>query len=238
MGQLTADREAIERPQAPLALLQGPGRAVALRWACIPARLASAPRRKASARRHSRVTPMNPTRTARISDAARPETTGRRRQRRQSLPSGPAWPGQHRLAPQPSPQVGREVGGRRVATTRLLGHRLQADRLEVAGDRDRPDRRGGRGSSSRIRASSIATGARERPRAGQQLVEDHAQAVDVGPRVDRLLAAVGLLRRHVGRRADQPGRRRSASPRRRRSWPARSRSGRRDRRRRSGRSTA
>ena len=42
----------------------------------------------------------------------------------------------------------------------------------------------------------------ERRRAGQQLVEDHAQGVDVGPGVDVHRRRVGLLGRHVRRRAD------------------------------------
>ena len=42
----------------------------------------------------------------------------------------------------------------------------------------------------------------ERRRAGQQLVEDHAQGVDVGTGVDIHRRRVGLLRRHVSRSAD------------------------------------
>ena len=46
----------------------------------------------------------------------------------------------------------------------------------------------------------------ERRRPDQQLVEDHAQRIDVGPRVDVHRRRVGLLGRHVRRRADDgPG---------------------------------
>ena len=46
----------------------------------------------------------------------------------------------------------------------------------------------------------------ERRRARQQLVEDHAQRIDVGPGVDVHRRRIGLLGRHVRRRADdRPG---------------------------------
>ena len=44
--------------------------------------------------------------------------------------------------------------------------------------------------------------AAERQLAGQQLVEDHAQAVDVAAAVDPVALAAGLLGAHVGRRAE------------------------------------
>src|SRR5262249_50696773 len=43
----------------------------------------------------------------------------------------------------------------------------------------------------------------ERGAAGEDLVEDGAQAIDVGPPVDLVLPAPGLLGGHVGRRAER-----------------------------------
>ena len=43
----------------------------------------------------------------------------------------------------------------------------------------------------------------ERRAARQQLVKQHAQAVDVAARINVQPAHLGLLRRHVGRRADE-----------------------------------
>ena len=64
------------------------------------------------------------------------------------------------------------------------------------------------GSSSRIirRISSYAALREsllvERRRAGQQFVEQHAERIDVGARVDVQAAHLGLLGAHVQRRAD------------------------------------
>ena len=43
----------------------------------------------------------------------------------------------------------------------------------------------------------------ERPRAGEQLVEQHAETVDIGARVDVLAGEAELLGAHVGGRADE-----------------------------------
>ncbi len=55
----------------------------------------------------------------------------------------------------------------------------------------------------RLRAPAAAASAvaAERPLAGQHLVEDHAQAVDVAAGVDVVRLAARLFGRHVGRRA-------------------------------------
>ena len=45
----------------------------------------------------------------------------------------------------------------------------------------------------------------ERPPPGQQLVEDHAEAEDVGAAVDPVPLAPGLLGAHVGGRPGKPG---------------------------------
>ena len=72
---------------------------------------------------------------ARTSDAVRPETTGLRRHNPPDRTDRSHRAGLHRLAAQEAAQVGREVSRARVAMPRSLGHRLQADRLEVARDR-------------------------------------------------------------------------------------------------------
>ena len=62
--------------------------------------------------------------------------------------------------------------------------------------------RGGCGSSSRTcRNNSGSMLARNGTRPGEQLVEHHAQAVDVGAAVDAVGRARGLFRRHVPRGA-------------------------------------
>ncbi len=43
----------------------------------------------------------------------------------------------------------------------------------------------------------------ERPLASEQFVEDHAQAVDIGPAIDLMRFAARLFRRQIGRRAQQ-----------------------------------
>ena len=65
--------------------------------------------------------------------------------------------------------------------------------------------RGGRASA--WVTCSMSSGERvapERPAPGQQLVEDDAQAEDVGPAIDPVPLAPRLLGAHVGRRARQP----------------------------------
>ena len=80
-------------------------------------------------------------------------------------------------------QIGREIGRARITSARLLGHGLQADGLEVGRDRGLEDAR-------RIWVLDLdpyqhqLIRTQERPGPGQQLVQDHSQAVDVGPGVD------------------------------------------------------
>ena len=66
--------------------------------------------------------------------------------------------------------------------------------------------RGGRGSAVAICSSTSCS---ESPRNGlrpvKQLVEDDAQAEDVGPAIDPVPLAAGLLGAHVGGRAGEPG---------------------------------
>ena len=92
------------------------------------------------------------------------------------------------------------ASARCVPSARVLLQALEHDRLQVA-VQPRPDRRRPR----RLRLADLAEErqdivARERRPAGEALVEDHPQAVHVD-RDGQVLAAGGLLRGHVLRRA-------------------------------------
>src|SRR5690606_1415838 len=105
-------------------------------------------------------------------------------------------------------KVATEIAGEevraRVAPVRLLRHRSQTDRLEVAGDVI---------AQCAGRAGLLMDDLIEHPAprsvegafAGEELVEDDAERVDVGARIDRLDIAARLLGRHVrGRSEDLP----------------------------------
>ena len=103
-------------------------------------------------------------------------------------------------------EIGRQIvgqrGGRRIAQVRRLLQALQRDHLQIAiglgvqqprrhrvlleHQQQRIDRRGG---------------LKRRP-AGEHLVEDRAEAVDVARRADLAPIAADLLGGHVARRAD------------------------------------
>jgi hypothetical protein len=109
--------------------------------------------------------------------------------------------GADRLARQEAPQVVGQFAGTGVAALRLLGQALQADRLQVARharlERPRRHRLARLDLLQRLQQG----GRLERRPAGQALVEDGAQGVDVGGRPHPLRLAGHLLRRHVARRA-------------------------------------
>ena len=120
---------------------------------------------------------------------------------------GPAWP----AGPAPVAAAGREARQRLASS---LSRRL-----------------GRGGSSSRMirsissQAASLEPLRLQRRRAGQQLVEEHAEGVDVGPRVHVEAVELGLLGAHVQRRAHELAvgrvqRRRSVSGSVRSPWPA------------------
>ena len=101
--------------------------------------------------------------------------------------------------------------GRGVAPSRLLPQALQADRLQVA-----RHARLQTAAAAPARRAAPAAGvqrrrALERRPAGEQLVEDRAEGVDVGRRADRRRLPLGLLGGHVARRAERRRRLRSAA---------------------------
>ncbi len=103
------------------------------------------------------------------------------------------------------PQVLGHVAAGAVPLRGPLRQRLQADPLQLARDRvvdlaERP--RLGRGDLVHHLGPRVAA---ERLAAGQQLVEDDAQAEDVRAAVDPVPLAPGLLGAHVGGRAGEPG---------------------------------
>ena len=138
----------------------------------------------------------------------RPERDGHEQARRDRVaaapvpePLGPAdRPRADRLAVQEAPQVVGELLRGRIAAGGRLGHRLQADRLQVARDLVVELARRPRLVLEDLEDQHPPVAA-ERAFAGQQLVEDDARAVDIAPGVDPVRLAARLLGRHVGRRA-------------------------------------
>ena len=106
-----------------------------------------------------------------------------------------------RLAPHPPPQVVGELPGGLVAPGRLLGHRLQADRLQVTGDGAVELPRWPRRVLHDLQQEHPRL-APERHLPGQQLVQDHPEAVDVTAGVHPVDLAAGLLGTHIGGRAE------------------------------------
>ena len=133
--------------------------------------------------------------------ASNPTGTGFRRHQRHERSTVADRPGLDRLAGEEAAQVVGQLAGGRVAAGRRLGHRLQADRLQVARDLVVEPARRPRLVLQHLQQEHAAVAA-ERPLAGEQLVEDDAEAVDVAAGVDRVRLAAGLLGRHVGRRAE------------------------------------
>ena len=116
-------------------------------------------------------------------------------------PAGP-----DRLAgPEPAEVLG-QLQGAGVALPGLLREALQTDRLQVGGNPGLQPAGRHRLLVQHLHDRLHRRDALERRAAGQQLVEDRAQGVDVRGRADRLALAPGLLGRHVvGRPEDLTG---------------------------------
>ena len=104
-------------------------------------------------------------------------------------------------AKEPPVEVKHQCPGVRISLARVIRHRFMADPRQLLGDRGGRGRGRGRGVApagltglARLRRVGRAT-------AVEELVEEHAQAVDVTPLVGQVAPAVGLLGAHVGGRA-------------------------------------
>src|SRR5262249_41406129 len=103
----------------------------------------------------------------------------------------------HRLLGQPVLDVAGELGYRGKAILRVLGPRLEADRLQRPRDL-LPVMPGGEGEVLADLAEHLLDrGGLERWVVGEDLVEDRSQAVDVGPLADAIETPFGLLGSHV-----------------------------------------
>ena len=112
----------------------------------------------------------------------------------------PERPRLDRLATEPSAQVVGQIAGHGIAPRRLLGHRLQADGLQVP--RDPVVEPTGR---ARLVVADLldhhVRRAAERDLAREAFVERHAQAIDIATSVQ--LESPRLFRTHVRRGAGQ-----------------------------------
>ena len=112
---------------------------------------------------------------------------------------------------QPAIQVFGQGLGRGIAVARALLQAFEHDRLEVARDSRIERSRPGRLLLAHLPQRLENRIGPERRLAGQQLVEDHAERVDIDSRRDRLASALSLLGSHVARRPhDRAGRGESA----------------------------
>ena len=99
------------------------------------------------------------------------------------------------------PQVGRHVERRLITAGRIALHRRQCDRLQRLRDRrvdlDRQPRRAGTNPIDHHPIVAVV-----RRATAQELVQDHAERIHIGPRID-WQRRVKLLGGHVGERADE-----------------------------------
>ena len=116
-------------------------------------------------------------------------------------------PGRHRAAVQIAREVERHVARRRIAVLRLRFEGFQRDRLKRLRRAGRNLDREADRAGSHVGNHVVFGGTADRGNTGQQLVQDGAQGIHVGARVDRL-RGVELLGRQVARRpAEMPARR-------------------------------
>ncbi len=96
-------------------------------------------------------------------------------------------------------EVGGQVGGRGIPVLGPLFEALQADALQVHGGLWADPPRRGRLLLDELSEGLVDRRGAERGPAGQELIQDRTETIDVGRRADP--AADGLLGCHVGRRA-------------------------------------
>jgi hypothetical protein len=120
----------------------------------------------------------------------------------QSLPQRRP-PGVNGLVFQETPEVVGQLLGRGVALLRVLGHRLEHDRFQLDRDGPVPAPRRGRFLEGDLAHDRLGVVAVVRGLQRQQLVERHAERIDVGAVVHGHPLGQGLLRTHVADRADQ-----------------------------------
>ena len=94
--------------------------------------------------------------------------------------------------------------GRLVAVDGPLGHRLEADSLQVVGDGVVDPAGWASLEPHDLFQQRLPGVAVERTLAGQEFVKDDAEAEDVGSAVDEVTFASGLFRAHVGGRPGEP----------------------------------
>ena len=109
----------------------------------------------------------------------------------------------HRLVGQIALDFLRQLGRRGVALGGWFPQGLQADAFQARRDLGEDLARRGRCLLADLADDLRGLGGDERRPAGQDLVEDRPQAVDVGPLVDQVVAPLGLLGGHVCRRAQE-----------------------------------
>ncbi len=110
---------------------------------------------------------------------------------------GRAAAGQHRL------EVGRHLGGGSVTVLPRLAHRLEHDSIRLDRQRRHEPTRGHDLVGEVLGENAHRRGRLERRLAGEHAIKRRAQAVQVGPRIERLTAH--LFRRHVIGRAQHLG---------------------------------
>ena len=90
-----------------------------------------------------------------------------------------------------------------IALSRRFPQGLQADALQARRNLGEDLPRRGRCFLTDLADDFRGLGRDERRPTGQDLVEDRAQTVDVGPFVDQVVPPLGLLGRHVRRRSQE-----------------------------------
>src|SRR5690242_10094734 len=99
-------------------------------------------------------------------------------------------------------QILGQLLGAFIALVRLLGHRLEDDGLEINRNVPIPMSQRFGACSHSLEKKLYVAGVLGRMHEGGQLVERHAERIDVGAMIDERATAHGLLRTHVAHRAE------------------------------------